>query len=237
MAYLKGELQDDLGNVLYPNTSYDVVQGAPQVKNNLTETVAGNALDAVQGKILSDKAITAQGGVWANVDLNTLKTNGIYYVSNPEGHTNAPNSLCKYIIVTVYSAHSNYIVQEITDINGKYKYFRSMASGSWSDWKEQVVGDMVNPTLLASGVFSTGNTITLSQALTNFSRVVITYHDGGAECVQHVAWAYPGVFVVGQTFKGVTTQGNYELNLASATTLSVINAGSKYFRKVYGYKI
>lgn len=37
MAILKGDLQDDLGNILYPNTSYDLVANAPQIKKTVSD--------------------------------------------------------------------------------------------------------------------------------------------------------------------------------------------------------
>lgn len=100
-----------------------------------------------------------------------------------------------------------------------------------------VLNEKNTPTLLASGVFGTGETITLSMPITNFARIVISYGDGGAECINHVGWNYPANLRTSETFKGVTTFGNYEINFTNDTTINVVSAGTKYFRKVYGYKI
>lgn len=89
-----------------------------------------------QINVLENKAMITHGGNWNSVDLNTITDIGVYYFSNGVGHTNTPDAKCKYFILVNYTSHNNYLIQEITDIGGTWKYFRSMVNGAWSDWQQ-----------------------------------------------------------------------------------------------------
>lgn len=124
-----------------------------QIKNNLTETTAGNVLDASQGKILDDKITVLnddRGYLTSkkvrNDDFNNIKDNGkyaMYLCSNaPIANTNI------LLNVTGWddSDSEYYIAQEAiilyapnnSDVGRKFKRLFIKASNVWTPWEDKI---------------------------------------------------------------------------------------------------
>lgn len=178
------------------------------------------------------------------LDLNTIIKSGIYAGDNL---INTPQNDVWYTLEVFNCSNDDYVIQRLMGFadGGTGTFERRKNNTKWTEWQriattEYVDNSMSNqltPILLASGTFSTGNTITLSRNITNFSKLIFTYGDGGSETEIHLSWSYPSVFATPFTFKGVTTFGNYEVSTTDGITLTVTSAGTKYFRKVYGLKV
>lgn len=183
-------------------------------------------------------------------DLNLIKTVDVKYYTNNNVHarsmSNTPYANVLSFSLEFYKTTTDstqYGFQILREFGGDV-WTRGFDVGGWTSWKKVATTDYVDAvintkltqTLLASGTFSTGNTITLSQNITNFNKLIMSYGDGGAETLMNVGWSYPSNIAVGETFKGVTTTGNYEITITNATTITVTSAGTKYFRKIYGIK-
>lgn len=124
-----------------------------QVVNNLLATIAGNALDAVQGKALSDKivsleeayaqlnsevrkkAFTVQSLVGPK-DINAIVEPGIYYInSNPETQ-NLPVSNTNGMLFVI-AIDSNNFWQYFREYSQHAFYGRYYSRGSWVGWVAQ----------------------------------------------------------------------------------------------------
>lgn len=121
MAILKGDLQDDLGNVLYPNTSIDLVEG-------LADKL--NALNNDRG-YLDTKEYTG--------NLNVLMSNGIY--SATSSAQNKPiASADRFTVYVVKDGNSvNQIAMcsySVAFANSNKIFSRTMIDGGWSSWRE-----------------------------------------------------------------------------------------------------
>jgi hypothetical protein len=102
------------------------------------------------------------------VDLNTIKTAGMYGVYNA---TNAPINNISTLEVVTYSP--DWIVQRLTSVVSGSVYLRRWHSGNtWSVWEKQEISFV----LLNSSL--TGNATTqLSQTIANFGFIEVFYHD------------------------------------------------------------
>lgn len=119
-----------------------------QVKNSLTETVSGNALDASQGKVLNDKINVLESDrgylkspiLTQDTDFNTVTNNGKYVFST---NLNSPIVGVRVTYSVDVTSHHNAsdelqrCVQTATAINQTYlTYIRIYTSGAWGDWQQ-----------------------------------------------------------------------------------------------------
>ena len=156
MARLKGELQADNGDILYPHTSIDVVFTVDgktaakelqdikaQISNFPTSLPAngGNA-DTVDGKHASDFPLKSQGiggnaPIWAGSNLNDLPI-GVYTTLA----SGVPEAGVYHMVMCFYNDIADCRLQiatsQVTSGNKSHKrcrmYCRTLQSGTWSDW-------------------------------------------------------------------------------------------------------
>lgn len=108
--------------------------------NNLLATVAGTALDAVQGKVLNDYIKTMVYTDVAVEDLNTV-TNALCETS--KNTLNTPyaeglSSASQYFVVTT-NQQDSYSTQIAFTIGNPDIFIRSKANNSWGEWGNKII--------------------------------------------------------------------------------------------------
>jgi len=103
---------------------------------NSTATSFSAGLMSAQDKVDLGNAFMTQGSPTSAVNLNTVTTAGIYYLSGSYSHTNMPTGET-YGTLLVYrsTSTSGVIIQHLATSTSKLYQRRSIDSGSiWGDW-------------------------------------------------------------------------------------------------------
>lgn len=189
----KPKIMSDIGNtenlvteqkelVSAINSVVEAVNGKidkTQIKNSLTETVGGNALDATQGKVLDDKIniLNKDRGYLNSKDFitgnaNDIKTSGKYFVRaevinmpiiGMQWHLEVTCFVSGWCVQTAY----------LDNWTSPKTYQRTSVNNSWSDWQQIVtINDINNRGYLNTRVLSVGedlDTITENGIYTSHS--------------------------------------------------------------------
>ena len=186
MAKLKGELQADNGDVLYPHTSSDVVFS----KNGKSIEEQINVLNSDRGYINSKDM----------KDFNACVKNGKYTVYfNGDGVAqHAPPNIWtgdNTFTVDVTQQNDAVLVQEICGIYGPNqgrKFYRVNTFSKWTDWKEVANTSKIDISLVSQWtkgigdmnqyISKNGNTVTVNVSIkggiSNENTVIFTLPDG-----------------------------------------------------------
>lgn len=158
MRIQKIEIQDDQKNIYYPHTDSSVVKykdstaeetldnfntqlnnklNKTSVINNCTTTEEGFALDARQGKLLSETmaintlSLSIKNKLKGSEDLNNIVMTGIYdLISN-----DLQNTPVKWGILEVVANNVGYIKQTATSTDGDV-FVRIKNTSGWTTWKQ-----------------------------------------------------------------------------------------------------
>lgn len=158
-----------------------------QIKNNLTETVAGNVLDATMGKALKellDELRTGRGYLTTVVadgaDFNTLINNGKFKVN---GGTNKPDdSTSSTFLLDVTMMNSQYVYQRAaclysnTGNTGK-TYERYKLNNTWRNWVP-VTDTAVQLWVGSITLSGTAQELTLLKSIATAKKVRLTFNAG-----------------------------------------------------------
>lgn len=118
------------------------------VVNNFTTTESGYALDARAGKTLNDSLTNLSAvnkGLWNNVirqdatDLNTLDTQGIYYVGS--AGANGPDNAGYWFVFVLKASGSGDALQIVFSVVSNKLYRRRRTSSGWgTTWTSLTFG-------------------------------------------------------------------------------------------------
>ncbi|MHC1747423.1 MAG: pyocin knob domain-containing protein [Cellulosilyticaceae bacterium] len=118
MTILKGELQTDNGDLLYPHTSSNVVFGPDG-------TPVSKQIDVLQEKSFQDRGISTDG--------NTANLVGQYRFSS--GAKNLPNGTGVLFVLPF----DNVSIKQIALIfDGNRTFERQCLVGTWTDWEDKI---------------------------------------------------------------------------------------------------
>ena len=119
--------------VLYKAKDGTLINLSTKVINNTTSTSTTDALSAAQGKVLNDEK-AASKVLASNVDLNTVKTPGMYSCGGGNSIKNKPTGVNGIGLIVIHNASGEYYTQILTTSNNTSTYRRSCVSGTWNAW-------------------------------------------------------------------------------------------------------
>lgn len=137
----------------------EVMVRASDIYNALDKTAAGFALDARQGKALSDRLTYFEGvAIPANADMNTYKTPGSYYSTGQSISStlsNIPTSAAdQMFILQVFSDGNNYfqtLTYQTSYVSNIYIRRTGNSGTTWQAWQNSTPVIMNNLTTTTAG--------------------------------------------------------------------------------------
>lgn len=180
MAILKGDLQDDLGNILYPNTSIEQVEGFTSQFNKITgglDVIPQNFLKAYPKKFYYQNE--------GKQNLNDIKENFMSYTTTADALINLPPGygggagflMCYQVYNNQDTCHT---VQEFIHTTANLRFYRSYNRDVdvWTDWQQVATTTKVpfSCTAISGYTIYSQDCYTLND--TSYVRIVINKTDG-----------------------------------------------------------
>ena len=134
-----------LGGVLYEATA-DIAQGGTIV----TSGTGKNCKTAVLGAEVSDLKSALDypyGALPANTDIDTIGTNGIWWISQSNTYTNLPTGMANGVLISrlPISGSTNVRMQIAYSNDNSHLYHRYRVSRGWGNWqKDALVSDIAD---------------------------------------------------------------------------------------------
>ena len=119
--------------VLYKAKDGTLINLSTKVINNTTSDSTTDALSAAQGKVLNNEK-AASKVLSAGVDLNTVKTPGMYSCGGGNSIKNKPTGIDAIGLIVVHNASGEYYTQILTTNTNRNTYRRYCNNGTWDSW-------------------------------------------------------------------------------------------------------
>lgn len=137
-------------NIKKLNLEIQDIDITDKIKNNLTETVPGNALDAVQGKLLAEQISILTGlgfgtnvkNLGTNVNLNTHELNGRFVCESTTGHPSQHSG--GFALLEVMRFDSNWQKQILTSFATTQQYYRFKNGGIYTPWVSMATTEKID---------------------------------------------------------------------------------------------
>ena len=188
-------------------------------------------------------------------DLNSvLNIENEYYMDNDSLVTNVlnvPSGVTTGFNIKFIKTNSNALYgKQILISRNSGTYERAYENGVFGSWVKlptksdiDVINNSMASVLLANGTFKEGNTITLSETINNYKKILIVSGDGSgtpnpAKTYLITSINYPSNFITTTEFI-IGLDGTNKITVAIGGTsinVTTFNSGSSYIRKIYGLK-
>ncbi len=120
-------------SVKYKAKDGTLINLSTKVINNTTSDSTTDALSAAQGKVLNDEK-AASKVLASDVDLNTVKTPGIYSCGVGNSVKNKPAEIDAIGLIVVHNGTGEYYTQILTTDTNRKTYRRYCKDGTWDSW-------------------------------------------------------------------------------------------------------
>ena len=153
-------------DILFNNDTFNkwsTVIMSTNVIDNLTSTSTTKPLSAKMGKVLNDEK-AASKVLAADIDLNTVKTPGIYSCGGSNSIKNKPNGIDAIGLIVVHDANGEYYTQILTTSTNRNTYRRYCKDGTWDSWTVDKYTDTDSWRGIQNNLTSNSTTESLSAA-------------------------------------------------------------------------